>query len=79
MRSTLVVAIALLAATAHAQQTRVYDKSGRSIGTISRDSAGSEHFRDQSGRSLGTSRTSSEGTTTFYDAQGRVIGRSTKK
>jgi len=64
---------------ATAQQTRVYDARGRSVGTIVPDSQGSTRAYDARGRSIGTSSTDSSGTTTYYDAGGRVISRTNKR
>ena len=78
LATAFVAATFTLAASAHAEQTRIYGPDGRSLGTVSRDSAGSARYYGPDGRSRGTSSTSSDGTTTYYDAQGRVIGRSTR-
>jgi YD repeat-containing protein len=70
-RIILATISATILATSHAnaeQQTRIYDSSGRSIGTAVPFSDGSAQ-----GRSLGT-RSTSHGTTTYYDARGNRIG-----
>lgn len=74
----VLLSVVMLAGPAHAQQQRVYGPDGKSLGTISRDSAGNARAYDERGRSLGTSSTSSDGTTTYYDPRGSVIGRSKK-
>jgi YD repeat-containing protein len=68
---------ATIFATPHAgaaEQTRIYNASGRSIGTAVPYSDGSVRFYNERGRSLGTSSTSGSGTTTYYDARGNRIG-----
>ena len=40
--------------SAHAQQTVVRDAQGRTVGTVTTDSAGTKTFRDDSGRTTGT-------------------------
>lgn len=66
-------AIALIG-HAHAQQTTVRDSSGRTVGTITTDSAGTRTFRDGSGNTPGTSTRDSAGTITFRDSSGRTTG-----
>ena len=68
---------AAILATSHAgaaEQTRIYDATGRSFGTAVPYSDGSIRFYNERGRSLGTSSTSGSGTTTYYDARGNRIG-----
>ena len=60
--------------SAHAQQTVVRDAQGRTVGTVTTDSAGTKTFRDGSGRTTGTATRDSGGTTTFRDSQGRTTG-----
>jgi YD repeat-containing protein len=79
---TIIAAALAILVCSHAgaaEQTRIYDSTGRSVGTAVPYSDGSMRYYDEHGRSPGTSSTSSDGaaqgaTTTFYDAQGRRIG-----
>jgi YD repeat-containing protein len=59
---------------AEAQQTRVYDANGRSVGTNVPQGNGSTRFYDSRGNSLGTSTTTGN-TTTFYGPRGDVTGK----
>jgi hypothetical protein len=81
MRNVAWVALllALSAAPALAQQTRLYGPDGRSAGTAATDSAGSTTFRDARGRTVGTSSTTSGGVTTFRDPRGNVTGRASSR
>jgi hypothetical protein len=78
--SGLVLAIAIIAfmfairPSFGAEQTRIYDANGRSIGTATPEGQGSVRYRDAGGRSVGTS-TTTHGTTTFYGPSGNVTGR----
>lgn len=74
----ILLATLLFALPAQAQQQRVYGPDGRSIGTVTTDSAGNQTFRDARGNTTGTSSTNSQGTT-VYDSRGNVIGRSSRK
>ena len=77
--SIIATALVLVAPSAWAaEQTGLYDATGRSIGTAVPYSDGSIRFYDAHGRSLGTSSTSSSGTQTFYDAGGNKIGTAAK-
>jgi len=58
----------------NAQQTRVYDAHGNSIGTSVPLGNGSTRFYDSRGNSLGTS-TQVGDTTTFYGPGGNVTGK----
>jgi YD repeat-containing protein len=72
----IAVALAAILAASHtgaAEQTRIYDSNGRSIGNAVPYSGGSVRYYDAGGHSLGTSSTSG-GTTTYYDARGNRIG-----
>jgi hypothetical protein len=61
------------AATA-AEQTRIYDARGRSVGTATPSTDGSITFRDSQGRTIGTATSSSDGTTIYRDSRGNRIG-----
>jgi YD repeat-containing protein len=83
MPKSLLFATVFLAAScqapmrnAEAQQTRVYDARGNSVGTSTPQGDGSTRFYDTRGRSLGTSSTAG-GTTNFYDARGNRTGSMT--
>jgi YD repeat-containing protein len=82
MKSILFFAVLLVAAcqaplrSAEAQQTRVYDSSGRSVGTAAPQGQGSTRYYDSRGNSLGTSTTTGN-TTRFYDERGRSTGSAT--
>jgi len=75
---TIAIALILTAATAQAQQSRVYDSKGNSVGTIVPQSDGTNRYYDSRGNSLGTSTTSPNGTTTFYGPDGRKTGTTTR-
>jgi YD repeat-containing protein len=75
----IIALLSLFALPAQAgEQVRIYGPDGRSLGTVTKDSAGNERFRDVQGRSTGTSSTSGN-TTTIYDQRGNVIGRAKKE
>jgi YD repeat-containing protein len=74
-----VLALAITAGTALAQQRTIYDGAGRVVGHSVTDSAGSTTFYDAGGRVTGRSATDSGGTTTIYDARGRNIGTETRR
>lgn len=72
----LVLALALLATAASAQQRTLYDASGRVVGRAATDSQGSTTLYDSSGKVI--ARESKSGnTTTIYDATGRNVGKAT--
>jgi hypothetical protein len=74
-RITTVIAFVLaFTASAQAQQSTIRDERGRTIGTVTTDSAGNKTFRDSRGRTTGTASTDSSGTTTFRDSRGRTTG-----
>jgi len=75
---SIVALTVLAAAPAAAQQTRLYDDRGNSLGTSNPTSPNSNRYYDSRGNTLGTSTTDSQGTTTFYDSRGKVTGRSTR-
>jgi hypothetical protein len=58
---------------AEAQQTRVYDANGRSVGTAVPQGEGTTRFYDSRGHSLGTSTTTGN-TTRFYGERGQPMG-----
>jgi hypothetical protein len=65
LSGAVALAVLLLATPAQAdEQTRVYGRDGRVLGTITTDSSG-------------TSSTTSDGTTVFYGADGRPQARTT--
>jgi hypothetical protein len=72
--AAVLLVLAALNSIGHAQQTTVRDSSGRTVGTITTDSAGTQTFRDSNGNTTGTSTRDSAGTTTFRDSQGRTTG-----
>lgn len=76
---TPLLAAMLFALPAQAQQQRIYGPEGRSLGTVSTDSAGTQQFRDARGNSTGTATTDSQGNTTVYDPRGNVVGRTTNR
>jgi hypothetical protein len=78
MKPLIAIILALIAGPALAQQTVIRDSAGRTVGTVSRDSAGTETFRDSAGRTTGTATRDSGGTTTFRDNMGRVTGTATR-
>jgi YD repeat-containing protein len=67
---------ALLATGAAAQQSRLHDSRGRSLGTSTTDSQGTVTNYDSRGRVISRESTSGN-TTTVYDASGRNVGRIT--
>jgi hypothetical protein len=77
---TLLIAamFVLASAAAFAQQTRVYDSRGNSLGTATTNSSGTTTFRDSRGVTTGTATRDSQGTTTFRDSRGNVTGRSSR-
>ena len=79
---TLLLLLAAMAVAEAGEQTRIFDRNGRSIGTATPSSDGSMRFRDERGRSLGTSSTRENAggsTTDFFDARGNRIGSSVKR
>jgi YD repeat-containing protein len=80
MKTILFTAVMLIAScqaplrNAEAQQTRLYDSSGRSVGTSVPQGQGSSRYYDARGNSLGTSTTTGN-TTTFYGPSGNVTGK----
>ena len=72
----IVLALAATPTTAE-PQTTFRDASGRTIGTATRDSAGSTTFRGADGRTTGTASRDTQGTTTFRDAGGHTTGTMT--
>jgi hypothetical protein len=60
-------------ATRAAEQTRVYDSRGNSVGTIAPQGGGSFRYYDSRGNSVGTSTTTGN-TTKFYSPSGNVTG-----
>jgi YD repeat-containing protein len=82
MKPLLFVTVLLVAAcqmplrNAEAQQTRVYDARGNSLGTTVPQGEGSTRYYDSRGRSLGTSTTTGN-TTKFYNERGQPTGSTT--
>jgi YD repeat-containing protein len=83
MKSLIIFAALLLVATcqapmrnAEAQQTRVYDANGRSVGTVAPQGEGSVRYYDSRGHSTGTSTTTGN-TTRFYNERGQPTGSAT--
>jgi YD repeat-containing protein len=82
MKPLLFIALLLVAScqaplrNAEAQQTRIYDANGRSVGTAAPQGEGSTRYYDARGRSLGTSTTTGN-TTRYYDERGRTTGSAT--
>jgi hypothetical protein len=67
MKPLVALIVLLLTTPAQAgEQVRLYGADGRSLGTITTDTAGTSHYRDAQGHSIGTSSTDSSGVTTFY-------------
>ena len=78
MKKLALLTLLLLLATTVAEageQTRIFDRHGRSVGTATPSSDGSMRFRDERGRTLGTGTTRGN-TTDFFDARGNRIGSS---
>jgi YD repeat-containing protein len=75
-KAMIICALGIVATPALAQQTRVYDANGRSIGTAAPQGQGSTRYYDSRGKSLGTSTTTGN-TTTFYGPGGNVTGTTT--
>src|SRR5262249_5135141 len=69
----LAFALVLATATASAEQTRLYGRDGRSVGTGVPLGDGSVRYFDARGNSIGTSTTTGN-TTRFYDAGGKPTG-----
>jgi YD repeat-containing protein len=67
----------VLASAALAQQRTVYDKSGRVVGQITTDSAGTRTIYGPDGRVVAREATDAQGTTTIYDAVGKKVGTTT--
>ena len=59
--------------SANAQQTRLYNARGNSVGTAVPQGEGTVRYYDARGRSVGTS-TQTGNTIKFYDAAGRPTG-----
>jgi YD repeat-containing protein len=89
--ATLAMAALLIAAAAMASQNNkdcvdktwntkqrtVYDKSGRVLGQITTDSAGTRTIYGADGRVVAREATDTQGTTTIYDAAGSKVGTTT--
>jgi YD repeat-containing protein len=73
--AALLTLAALATTDASAQQSRLYDSSGRSVGTATIDSSGTVTRRDARGNVISRETTSGSGVTTVYDSRGRNIGR----
>lgn len=72
----IAAALLALAATANAQQRELRDpQTGKTIGRVTTDSAGSTTTYGPDGRAIGRTATDSAGTTTAYDRAGRPIAR----
>lgn len=63
--------------TGNTRQRTVYDKSGRVLGQISTDSAGTRTIYGADGRLVAREATDTQGTTTIYDAAGSKVGTTT--
>jgi YD repeat-containing protein len=59
------------------KQRTVYDKSGRVLGQITTDSAGTRTIYGADGRVVAREATDTQGTTTIYDAAGSKVGTTT--
>jgi YD repeat-containing protein len=70
------LALAIMAGAASAQQRTFYDSRGNVVGRSSTDSQGTTTNYDARGKVISRESTSGN-TTTIYDARGNVIGRET--